>query len=101
MDAELDRLLEEFDNARRRLETRTPLIEEALVELAHIERITLDGYMGFGRTFKVTDGVRAELEKAAQAELAELREEVAKSRGAVMTRREETAVLPPTTSRQG
>lgn len=94
VDTELERLLEEFDSARRRLETRTDMINEALDELPHAESIKLENYLGYGRTLRVNDAVRAALSVAAREEILEMRAECENLRQQIILRRSALAALP-------
>ena len=88
LDPELDRLLEELDLATRRLDTRKGMIEEALMELASSKFVILEGYLGFGKNFRVNEAVREALRASAEEELADLKADIDAKREAVMARRE-------------
>lgn len=94
IDDPLEKLLEDLDSARRRLETRVPLIREALDELPHVDSVRLENYLGFGRSLPVNDGVRDALIAAASEEITGLRAAVEELRQAVVTRRMALAGLP-------
>ena len=87
VDTELERLLEALDDAARRLDTRVPLLEEAEIELQSCEFISLDGYLGFGRTIKLNGEARMALKAAIEAEKVELKGAVDKARQEVLDRR--------------
>lgn len=86
--------MEELDLARARLETRLPLIEEALAELPRTEDIKLENYLGYGRSLRINDNVREALHQAAEEEIVDLKNKVEELRGMVMARREALAGLP-------
>jgi len=88
VDSELERLLEEFDAARRRMDTRLPLIQEALDELPHATSVRFTNYLGFGRELPVTDDVRVALGRAALEERETLVADYQKARERVMARRQ-------------
>lgn len=86
VDSELERLMEALTSARARLDTREPLIREALDELPHSESIRLENYLGFGRSLRLNDAVRVALTEAAEEELTDLRKEVEEARERVLAR---------------
>jgi len=55
-----------------KLETRRPLLEEAALALPACESVNLDGFLGWGRTVKLTEKARAALIEACAAEIDEL-----------------------------
>lgn len=94
VDTELEKLLEDLDAARRRLETRIPLIEEALEELANTDSVRLENYLGFGRSLRINEAVREALKEAATEEVTDLEAEVEGLREKVILRRTALAGLP-------
>jgi hypothetical protein len=86
VDQELEKLLEELTAARARLETRVPLIKEALEELPHCESVRLENYIGFGRSLPVNDAVREAFHGAAEEEVARLTAAVEDLRTRVVAR---------------
>lgn len=93
-DPQLEKLLEEHELARRKRDTRLPLIEEALAELPNAEVVVLEGYMGFGRTFMVTSTVREALVASAEEERRALDQAVEKARELLIEHRTLMAGLP-------
>ena len=73
---ELDEALEKFEQSVRRMDIRVPLIEEALVELQTCEVVSLEGFLGFGRTLRCTEGVREALSQSASEEIEQLKKAV-------------------------
>lgn len=86
-DSDLERLLEELDDAKRRLETRIPLLEEAEGELQHSQFVILEGYLGFGRTIKLNTAARNALKDAIDQERIELKQQVEEARQRLIDRR--------------
>ena len=68
------------NDARRRVEVRVPLIEEAREALPACASINLDGYMSYGRTIRLNDEAREALKKAADEEIKELRDALDQAR---------------------
>lgn len=94
VDDPLERLLEDLDSARRRLETRTAMIKEALDQLPHADAVNLENYLGYGRTLPLTDAVRDALRTAAMEEIERMKGEVEDIRQRVIARRLALAELP-------
>lgn len=62
-----------MSQATTRYETRRPLLEEAADALAFCEAVNLDGFLGWGRTVKLTPEARKALIEACGLEIEELR----------------------------
>lgn len=82
------------NDARRRVEVRIPLIEEAREALPSCESINLDGYLSYGRTIRLNDEARAALRKAADEEIKQLRDELEVARKALIAHELERAKSP-------
>lgn len=94
IDDPLEKLLEDLDSAKRHLETRVPLIREALEELPHAKTVTLEEYLGYGRSLRLDDNVREALREAAEGEIEDLKAGVEEIREKIMARRMALAGLP-------
>jgi hypothetical protein len=95
IDDPLEKLLEDLDNAKRRLETRERVIQEAFDELPHAESVRLENYLGFGRSLRINEEVREALRGASADELLDLKTEIEDIRQRIMIRRTALADLPP------
>lgn len=89
MNAELDQALEELERAVQRRDVRIPLIQEALIELMTCESVSLEGFLGFGRTLKCTEEVRSALANAGQEEIEELEANVLRAKETIRELREQ------------